>query len=40
MGHGTLLGDYGHAAGALIGMTNLQEGVPIGGELPLLKDSW
>lgn len=34
------IGDWGHAAGALIGMTNLQEGVDVLGDLPLLKDMY
>ncbi|KAF2209177.1 hypothetical protein CERZMDRAFT_107232 [Cercospora zeae-maydis SCOH1-5] len=34
------IGDWGHSAGTLIGMTNLQDGVPILGHLPLLKDMY
>ncbi|KAL8279624.1 hypothetical protein RQP46_007937 [Phenoliferia psychrophenolica] len=34
------IGDWGHAAGTLIGMTNLQKGVPGVGSFPLLKRSW
>jgi hypothetical protein len=30
------IGDWGHSAGALIGMTNLQAGVPALGDLQLL----
>lgn len=34
------IGDYGHSAGPLIGMTNLQDGVPGGGSLPFLENTW
>ncbi|KXJ89510.1 xaa-Pro aminopeptidase family enzyme [Microdochium bolleyi] len=33
-------GEFGHSAGTVIGMTNLQDGVPVLGELPLLKDTY
>ncbi|KAK7946028.1 uncharacterized protein PG986_010349 [Apiospora aurea] len=33
-------GEWGHSAGTVIGMTNLQGGVPFLGELPLLKDTY
>ncbi|CAK7270178.1 hypothetical protein SEPCBS119000_003956 [Sporothrix epigloea] len=34
------IGDWGHAAGTLIGMTNLQDGVPVLGELPLFANMY
>ncbi|KAJ3139106.1 hypothetical protein HK100_011956 [Physocladia obscura] len=34
------IGDYGHSAGSLIGMTNLQDGVPVLGDLPIFPNMW
>ncbi|CAK7223691.1 hypothetical protein SBRCBS47491_005293 [Sporothrix bragantina] len=34
------IGDWGHAAGTLIGMTNLQDGVPVLGDLPLFANMY
>ncbi|KAI8804178.1 xaa-Pro aminopeptidase family enzyme [Cladochytrium replicatum] len=34
------IGDWGHAAGALIGMTNLQDGVPVKGDLKVIDNMW
>ncbi len=34
------IGDHGHAAGPLIGLWDLQEGVPGRGDVPLIPGSW
>lgn len=34
------IGDWGHAAGAVIGMTNLQDEVPVLGDLPLMANMY
>ncbi|KAK3689921.1 putative lipoprotein [Podospora appendiculata] len=34
------IGDWGHSAGPVIGMTNLQDGVPVLGDLPLLPNMY
>ncbi|KZW04353.1 putative lipo protein [Exidia glandulosa HHB12029] len=34
------IGDWGHAAGSLIGMTNLPTGVPVLGDLPILPQTY
>ncbi|CAK7240236.1 MAG: hypothetical protein STHCBS139747_001674 [Sporothrix thermara] len=34
------VGDWGHAAGTVIGMTNLQDSVPVLGDQPLLADAY
>lgn len=34
------IGDYGHSAGAVIGMTNMQGGVPESGGLRVLENYW
>jgi hypothetical protein len=34
------IGDWGHSAGSLVGMTNLQKGVPILGDLPIVSGGY
>ncbi|RKU40373.1 hypothetical protein DL546_003103 [Coniochaeta pulveracea] len=34
------IGDWGHSAGTVIGMTNLQDGVPVVGQFPLLPNTF
>ncbi|KAI8620508.1 putative lipoprotein [Chytriomyces sp. MP71] len=34
------IGDFGHAAGTLIGMTNLQDKVPVIGDVPVFPRMW
>lgn len=34
------IGDWGHSAGALVGMTNLQGGVPVLGDLPIVQGGY
>lgn len=34
------IGDWGHSAGSVIGMTNMQEKVPFIGELPVLSNTY
>jgi hypothetical protein len=34
------IGDHGHAAGPLIGLWDLQQGVPGRGDVPLVAGSW
>jgi hypothetical protein len=34
------IGDWGHSAGSLIGMTNLQDGVPVLGDLPIISGGY
>ena len=34
------VGDHGHGAGPLIGMSDFQEGVPVRGEAPIRPSVW
>lgn len=34
------IGDWGHSAGTVIGMVNLQDKVPVLGDLPLIQQTW